>query len=226
MQSPDLYDRVNEFEQLRTLLGDLSVRSVVVNGVSGVGNSILVEKSLNALGLSDATIVFSFKTTSIGSGPPLVSFLLDLYRQVRPGLLNRFTNLEAKDIAVGTNYVRVSFSILKESLDGNFFEYFFERLWRRGTQILRIENVELCEYPDDIKLLSVLIAIREPRVKLLFEIGSLQEISGPLKSSFAQTIESRRTIAIGLRSNEPTCSERWPRSKRTGAHQPVGLATI
>src|SRR3990172_1755544 len=98
MHIPDLYDRIVEYQRLRSLIADEAVRSLFLTGESGVGKSVLLEKSIGSLGLKDAVITFSFKTSGAVSGASLVTFLLDLYKKSRPSLLERFTYLQPKDV--------------------------------------------------------------------------------------------------------------------------------
>lgn len=182
MRDFELYDRTVEHERLKSLIADPDIRMLCVTGESGVGKSALVEKSLFTLGLGDSTVSFSFKTVQSKSSPPFVAFLLDLYKQVRPSLLARYTYLKPKDIKLKFYLADVTFDFMPEALDGNFFEYLLEHLKRSGTRVLRIENVELCERQEDIKVLNVLVNIRPPNVKIVFEMGTLQELPDELKA--------------------------------------------
>lgn len=181
MSNLELYDRTVEHEHLKSLIANPDVRMLCVTGESGVGKSVLVEKTLSTLGLGEATVSFSFKSALSDDKPPFVAFLLGLYNEVRPSLLARYTYLRPKDIKLKFYVADVTFDFMPEALDGNFLEYLFEHLKRTGVRVLRIENVELCERPEDIKVLSVLGRIAVPHIKIMFEMGTLQDLSDQLK---------------------------------------------
>lgn len=196
MTNLELYDRTVEHEHLKSLIADPDVRMLCVTGESGVGKSVLVEKALSTLGLDDSTISFSFKSASSDAGPPFVTFLINLYKQIRPPFLERFTSLKLKDIKVKLYFADVTFDFMPEALDGNFFEHLLEHLKRNGIRVLRIENVELCEQPEDIKVLSVLGKISTPSIKIMFEMGTLQNISDQLGKSLKHCQSSREPFQL------------------------------
>lgn len=175
-----IFDRDVERRALNTLLHETHATNVTVLGESGVGKSAILSRCLIDANLP--TLSFSFKTAAPDNAAPFRSFLIALNRKYGASILEKFTNLRPKDLKIGTSYFAITLDILPAAIDQNFIQHLFERAYRDGFRVLRIENIELCKDAIDIDLLIMLSNLTESHLKLAFEIGTLGELDGRLLS--------------------------------------------
>ena len=176
----DLFDRELEAREIARMLEPDTPRTIAVLGDSGVGKSVLVDSCLKSASLR--TINFSFKSKEGSEAPSLTEFIVKLNEEYRQSFFGRFTSLKLKDVKLSLPMIgSITFEIMPEAIDGNYCEYVFEHLYRAGYRVMRIENIELCRNAADVSTLNVLSKLILPRLKIVFEIGTLDTINHELQ---------------------------------------------
>lgn len=181
-----LFDREAE----RTLINKFfneNDRYFILHGESGTGKSSIVAHTIYKYYSINQIIGISFKTTR---NPEEISYetislknkLHKVYTEERKknfsglitGLMEKFSS-----ISIGLSGPSFSFPLSLGSIkiDQDYVKQFDKLLYDNSYRLLYISNLELCTNQEDIDILELLFALAkksELRIKILFEIGSLQ----------------------------------------------------